>query len=197
MYIKPQVPVFMYIVLYNVKCTHVYIEKQNVDIFCQTLFSLFLQQVYEEKRSGPHQENIILPSSHPILTSSPLPLFPSSHPYIFPSLHLPVLPSSPPDIFPSCHPPLLTSSGALQELNPSLIPYHPSTRQSSPLPICHPPILTCSHPDIFPSCHHPLLTSSGALQLSVGPPLGRTYAAPAVCWGGGRNPPLPCLDLGR
>ncbi len=34
-------------------------------------------------------------------------------------------------------------------------------------------------------------------QLSVGPPLGRTYAAPAVCWGGGRNPPPPCLDLGR
>ncbi len=34
-------------------------------------------------------------------------------------------------------------------------------------------------------------------QLSVGPPLGRTYAAPAVCWGGGCNPPPPLFGFGE
>jgi hypothetical protein len=42
------------------------------------------------------------------------------------------------------------------------------------------------------------ILKTGMPQLSVGPPLRRTYAAPAVCWGGGdATPPLPCLDLGR
>ncbi len=34
-------------------------------------------------------------------------------------------------------------------------------------------------------------------QLSVGPPLGRTYAAPAVCWGGGTQPPPPLFGFGE
>ena len=35
-------------------------------------------------------------------------------------------------------------------------------------------------------------------QLSIGPPLGRTYAAPPVCWGGGgRNPPPPLFGFGE
>jgi hypothetical protein len=34
-------------------------------------------------------------------------------------------------------------------------------------------------------------------ELSVGPPLGRTYAAPAVRWGGGCNPPPPLFGFGE
>ncbi len=33
-------------------------------------------------------------------------------------------------------------------------------------------------------------------QLSAGPPLGRTYAAPAVCWGGDATPP-PLFGFGK
>jgi hypothetical protein len=36
-----------------------------------------------------------------------------------------------------------------------------------------------------------------ASQLSVGPPLGRTYAAPAVCWGGDATPPPPLFGFGE
>jgi hypothetical protein len=34
-----------------------------------------------------------------------------------------------------------------------------------------------------------LFSMDASCQLSVGPPLGRTYAAPAVCWGRGMQPP--------
>ena len=101
----------------------------------------------------------IFPSSHPhIFTSSHLHIFTSSHPLIVTSSHLHILSSSHPHIFTAARLHILTSSH-LHILSSS----HPLIFTSSHLHILsssHPHIFTAAHLYIFTSSHPLIFTSS-------------------------------------
>ena len=113
----------------------------------------------------------IFPSSHPLIvtpllfTSSRLHILSSSHPLVFTSSHLHILSSSHPHMFTAACLHILTSSH-LHILSSS----HPLIFTSSHLHILsssHPPIFTAAHLHIFSSSHLHTFSSSHLLILHI------------------------------
>ena len=110
-------------------------------------------------------ERRVLPIVGVCKTSSPLHIFPSSHPHIFTSSYLHIFTSSHPRIFTSSHLHILTSSHPSSS-HPHIPHLHILT--SSHPSSSHPHIFTSSHLHIFTSSH---LTSSHLHILTSSHPL--------------------------